>query len=56
MFPTRDLIDGHERLLERDRVHQFLLEAHPELTARDAQLSRSAFSRSRVRWMLPAWN
>lgn len=34
MFPTRDLIDGYERLLERDRVHQLLLEAHPELTDR----------------------
>ena len=31
MFPTRDLIDGYERLLERDRVHQLLLEAHPDL-------------------------
>ena len=34
MFPTRDLIDGYERLLERDRVHQLLLEAHPDLADR----------------------
>lgn len=34
MFPTRDLIDGFERLLERDRVHQLLIEAHPELEDR----------------------
>lgn len=34
MFPTRDLIDGYERLLERDCVHQLLLKAHPELTDR----------------------
>lgn len=33
-FPTRDLIDGYERLLERGRVHQLLLEAHPELADR----------------------
>ena len=31
MFPTRDSIDGFERLLERDRVHQLLIDAHPEL-------------------------
>lgn len=31
MFPTRDQIDGYERLLERDRVHQLLIEARPEL-------------------------
>lgn len=34
MFPTRELSDGFERLLERDRVHQLLLEAHPELEDR----------------------
>ena len=34
MFPTRDLTDGVERLLERDRVHQLLIEAHPELEDR----------------------
>lgn len=34
MFPTRDLIDGFERLLERDRVHQLLIEAHPGLEGR----------------------
>ena len=34
MFPTRDQIDGAERLLERDRVHQLLIEAHPELEDR----------------------
>ncbi|APX33994.1 hypothetical protein BH708_16190 [Brachybacterium sp. P6-10-X1] len=34
MFPTRELNDGFERLLERDRVHQLLLEAHPELEDR----------------------
>lgn len=34
MFPTRDLIDGFERLLERDRVHQLLVDAHPELEDR----------------------
>src|SRR5699024_12244916 len=34
MFPTRDLLDGYERLLERDRVHQLLLEARPELADR----------------------
>ena len=40
MFPTRDLIDGYERLLERDRVHQLLLEAHPDLFAEIEQLVR----------------
>lgn len=34
MFPTRDQIDGVERLLERDRVHQLLVETHPELEDR----------------------
>ncbi|MCZ4328135.1 hypothetical protein [Brachybacterium paraconglomeratum] len=34
MFPTRDLTDGNERLLERDRVHQLLIDAHPELEDR----------------------
>ena len=34
MFHTRDLIDGYERLVERDRLHQLLVEAHPELEDR----------------------
>lgn len=34
MFPTRDLIDGFERLLERDRVRELLVDAHPELEDR----------------------
>lgn len=34
MCPTRDQIDGIERLLERDRVHQLLIDAHPELEDR----------------------
>lgn len=31
MFPTRDQIDGLERLFERDHVHQLLLEAVAEI-------------------------
>lgn len=31
MFPTREMRDGFGRLLERDQVHQLLLEAYPEL-------------------------
>lgn len=34
MFPNRHQIDGVERLLERDRVRQLLIEAHPELEDR----------------------
>ena len=34
MFPTRDVIDGAERLLERDRIHQLLIEAQPGLEDR----------------------
>src|SRR5699024_8939489 len=34
MFPTRGLIDGAEHLLERDRVHQLLVDAHPALEDR----------------------
>src|SRR5690625_1699916 len=34
MFPNRELIDGAERLLERDRIYQLLVEAHPELEDR----------------------
>ena len=34
MFPTRAQIDGVERLIERDQIHQLLVEAHPELKDR----------------------
>lgn len=34
MFPTRETRDGFERLLERDQVHQLLIEAFPELADR----------------------
>ncbi|MDN5821837.1 MAG: hypothetical protein L0H39_10145 [Brachybacterium sp.] len=34
MFPARDMMDGVERLLERDRVHQLLIDAHPTLADR----------------------
>ena len=34
MFPTREMMAGGERLLERDRVHQLLIDAHPELEDR----------------------
>ncbi|ATG50108.1 hypothetical protein CFK38_00160 [Brachybacterium vulturis] len=34
MFPSRDMMDGVERLLERDRVHQLLIDAHPTLADR----------------------
>lgn len=34
MFPTRAEIDGVERLIERDQIHQQLVEALPELKGR----------------------
>lgn len=34
MFPTRELLASAERLLERDRVHQLLIDARPELEDR----------------------
>jgi len=34
MFPARNLTDGFERLLERDRVRQLLIEALPDLEDR----------------------
>ena len=45
MFPSRDLIDGYERLLERDRVHQLLLKAHPALADRIRQAVRDDVTR-----------